>query len=159
MDLDSGLEHWPFICAGGSDARADNEPGVGKGTVEKQGRLLSELNTQWTVIGAEHVAADESAFKTRAQRWRDEEVIDAPADVPAAHVSHRTPPGIMSAAFLELPESIHKTRFDERAEPGAFFQCETMVSNIGLGIGQIEFGVRHVEVTAEDDRLFPLQLL
>src|SRR2546421_4547402 len=111
------------------------------------------------MVGAEHVAANKSALETRAQGGRDEEVINTPADIALANAGHRAPPGIVSAAFLEFAEGIEKTRFDERAESSAFFECEAMAASIGSWIGQIELSVCHVKIAAEDHRFFPFQFL
>src|ERR1700688_2255410 len=107
------------------------------------------------MIGADHVAANKSALKTRAERWRNEEVIDTPADIPLADIRHRTPPGIMPATFLAFPEGIHKTRFDECAEPSAFFRRDPVVADVCFRVRQVQFGVGYVEVPAENDRFFP----
>src|SRR6266568_4896746 len=63
-----------------------------------------DLDSDRTVVGAQHVAAEEGAFETRAQGLGDQEVIDAPADIPGAGAGHDAPPGVMSTGFLEFAE-------------------------------------------------------
>ena len=46
---------------------------------------------------------------------------------------------------------------EERAEPGPLLQCESMAPHISLGVGQIQLGVRHIKIPAEDHRFFPFQ--
>ena len=64
----------------------------------------------------------------------------------------------MSAAFLKFAERVNKPGFHKCAKPGAFFRSETVVVNIGFGIGKIHFRVRHIEVTAKNHGLFLFQL-
>src|SRR6266516_6193942 len=105
------------------------------------------------MIGAEDFLADESALQPRTQGGADEEIIDAPADVPGAGIRHRAPPAVMTAALLEFAEGVDEARLHRRAEAGAFFGGESMVLYVCLRIGQIDFGVRHVEIAAENYRL------
>src|SRR6267143_3982824 len=56
----------------------------------------SNFNPHGTMIGAADLGADEGPFKARAQGDGDEEVIDAPSDIPGAGVGHRTPPSVMA---------------------------------------------------------------
>ena len=65
----------------------------------------AKLNTHRAMVTARHLGADERAFETRAQSGAEEEVVNAPADVPGAGVAHLTPPGVMPAAFLKLTET------------------------------------------------------
>jgi hypothetical protein len=111
------------------------------------------------MIGSKDIAADESSFQSRTQRRREKKVVDAPADIPGADASHRAPPSVMSAAFLEFAESIDESGFHERVEASAFFGCEAVIAHVRLGIGEVELGVRHIEITAEDDRLLAIELL
>jgi hypothetical protein len=49
------------------------------------------------------------------------------------------------------------TNFYKRAKPSAFFRRETVVVDIGFGIGKVNFRVRHVEVTAKNHGFFLFQ--
>src|SRR5258705_472065 len=82
--------------------------------------------------------------------------IDPPADVPGARVGHGTPPGVMPPALLEFAESVDEAGFDEGAETGAFLDGEPVIANVGLGIGEVNLGVGHVEITAKYDRFLAL---
>src|SRR5438477_5085693 len=105
------------------------------------------------MIGAEDFLADESAFQPRTQGGADEEIIDAPADVPGARVQKWRPPGEMAAVFLELTEGVAKARLHQRAEAGPFLGREPVVFYVGLRVGEVDFSVRHIEVAAENHRL------
>ena len=109
------------------------------------------------MVAVHHVRANEGAFEARAQRFGDEKIINAPADVPRARAGHRTPPGVMSPARLEFAEGVHESRVHERAEAVALLDGETVVADVGLGVRQVNLGVRHIEVAAKDDGLFLLQ--
>src|ERR1017187_1760669 len=109
------------------------------------------------MIAAHHFGADEGAFETWTQRGTDEEIVNAPANVPRTRAGHRTPPGVMSPALFKFAERVHETRLDERPETGAFLRRETVVVNVGLRVGEVNFRVRHIEVAAENYGLFLLQ--
>src|ERR1051326_173735 len=65
----------------------------------------------------------------------------------------------MPAAGLELAESVEEPGLYERGETGSFLGSKAVMIDIGLGMGKVEFGVRHIEVTAEDDRFLLFKLL
>ncbi len=111
------------------------------------------------MIAAHDVGENRGAFEAQAQRLRDEEVIQPPPDVPLAGRSHRTPPGVMLRAFLELTERIHKTRRHKRIEARPFFRGETVVLHVGFGIRKVDLRMCDVQVPAPDDGFFLLQLL
>src|SRR5471030_1703926 len=110
------------------------------------------------MVAVHHMRADEGAFEPRPQRFGDEKIINAPADVSRARAGHRTPPGVMSPARLEFAEGVHEARANERAEAVALLDGETVVADVGLGIREVNLGVCHVEVAAENYGLFLLQL-
>src|SRR6266516_7443851 len=103
------------------------------------------------MVGALHFGPDEGAFEARAEGGADEEVVDAPTYIPGPDTGHRTPPGVMPAVGLEFAEGVEEPGLHESGEPGSFLGREAMVFHVCLGIGEVEFGVRHVEVAAEDD--------
>ena len=111
------------------------------------------------MVGAFHVGADEGPFEARAQRLRDKEIVNAPADVPGAGIGEGRPPGVMPAAALEFTKGVEEAGFQEGAKAGAFLGRETVVLQVGLRVGEINFGVRHVEVAAEDHRFAAFELL
>ena len=105
------------------------------------------------MIAAQRVRADERGTQLRAQRGTDEKVIDAPADIARAHTGHRTPPRVMATAFLELTKRIYESGAHDGIKPGAFLGREAVVPRVGFWVRQIQFGVRHVQVTTENHRL------
>src|SRR5919108_4758412 len=122
------------------------------------GRLVSrrglsiDFYAHRAMVGALHLGADEGALEAGTQRLRDQEKVDAPADVPVAGPGHGAPPRVMAAAFLELAEGVEETRLHKRVEAGAFFGREPVVPDIGLGVGEVKFSVRHVQVAAKNHR-------
>src|SRR6266403_2949407 len=68
------------------------------------------------------------------------------------------PPRIVSVTLREEPEGVDETGIHQILESPAFFVRETLLAAIRLGVGQIELGMRHIEVAAENDRLGLLQL-
>src|ERR1043166_329108 len=110
------------------------------------------------MVRAEHVSADERAFEPRAQGSGNEEVINAPTNVPLPHARHRAPPGVMTAARLEFAKGVKEAGLNEGAETGPLFGREPMVADVGFGIGEVELRMSDIQVAAENDRLGSLQL-
>src|ERR1041385_399673 len=81
---------------------------------------LRDLDSHRAMIRAFHVRTDEGFLQSRSQRGADQEVIDAPADVPLARAGQRTPPRVMAAALLEFAEGVDEARAHERIEARAF---------------------------------------
>ena len=111
------------------------------------------------MIAAGDVGKNRGAFKSRAQRLRDKEIIQSPTDVSRAGRAHRTPPRVMLRTFLEFAEGVHEAGGHERIEAGAFFRRETVVLHVGLRIREINLRVRHVQIATPDDGLFLFELL
>src|ERR1039458_4754112 len=120
-------------------------------------RLL-KFDADRAVIAAQHIRPDEGTFESRAQHGADEEVVNAPANVPGTRAGHLAPPGVMSPALFEFAEGVEETGAHEGAETGAFLGCEAVVVDVGLRVREVNFRVRHVEVAAEDHGFFLFQL-
>ena len=65
----------------------------------------------------------------------------------------------MPAASLEFAKRVEEAGLQEGAKAGAFLGREAVVLQVGLRVGEINFGVRHVEVAAEDHRFSAFELL
>ena len=63
----------------------------------------------------------------------------------------------MAVALLEQAEGIDEPGIDEVLKAAAFLGRESFLASIGLRIGQIELGMRDVQIAAENDRLLALQ--
>src|SRR6266545_2640606 len=111
------------------------------------------------MVAAQYVGADEGAFEARAQRGAEQEIINAPPNVSGAYAGHLTPPGVMPAAFLEFAKRVEEAGLHERAEAGAFLGREAVVLDVGFGVGEVNLGVRRIEIAAEDYRIFLFQFL
>src|ERR1044072_1212988 len=111
------------------------------------------------MIGTLYIGADEGAFEAGTEGGTDEEVVDAPTHIPRANSGHGAPPGVMSAAGFELAESVDEPGLPARRETSPFLGRKAVMVGIGPGIRQVQFGVRHIEVTAEDDRFYLFKFL
>ena len=58
---------------------------------------------------------------------------------------------------MPVAERIHEARLHQPSEPTPFLDREPMVADVGLGIGQIDFLMGHIEVSAKNHRLAGLQ--
>jgi len=109
------------------------------------------------VVAAEDFGEYPGFFEARAEAFGDEEVVEAPADVPRAGGAEDAPPGVVSPALFEFAEGVEEAGIDEGSEAVAFFNGEAVVADVGLGVGEVDLGVSDVEVAAEDDGLFLFQ--
>src|SRR3989344_5390486 len=87
------------------------------------------------------------------QSLAHEEVIYAPAHISRPGVGEVRPPAVVSVAFGEEPECVHKSRVNYRVNALPLLFRETMFALVGLWVGQIVRRVRYVEVSAENNRL------
>src|SRR6266436_5112240 len=111
------------------------------------------------MVGAKNLWANEGVLEARTQQAGDQEIINAPADVPVAHTAHGAPPCVMAAARLKFAEGVNEAGFDKGAEASSFLGRESVIAFVRLGVGEVQLGVRDVEIAAEDDGLFALQHL
>src|SRR5215469_7072360 len=124
---------------------------------EKEHLIISSRLLQFypyrTMVGAGNITSDKRPFKPRSKSGRNQKVIYTPSNIPSAGAVERTPPGVMAAGLFKLSKSIHETSFDICCETGPFLGRETVGPHVGLGIGEVQLGMRHVEVAAKNHRL------
>src|SRR5262249_53503954 len=113
------------------------------------------LQSDRTVIAPHYLRADPRAAERLPHFFRCDEIIDAPPDVSRPAVHHLAPPRIVSAARLELPESVDETRVEQPGKVIALLVGESGVAAVGLRVREVDLLVRNVEVAAENDRLLP----
>src|SRR5688572_18735797 len=73
-------------------------------------------------------------------------VVDSPSDVARARIREVAPPRIVAVALGEDAERVDEPGVDEILEARAFFVRESLLAAIRLGIREIVFGVRDVEI-------------
>src|SRR6185437_9509774 len=122
-------------------------------------RLSSaQRDTDGTVITTHHVGMDLRALHGRPERPGDDEIVDSPSDIALTRIRELTPPGVVPVALLEQAEGVDEARIEEVLKALALLVGEALAAAVGLGIGEIELGVRHIQVAAENDRLAPFEL-
>ena len=109
------------------------------------------------MVAAEDFGEDVGFFQPGAEALGDEEIVEAPADVPSAGGAEDAPPSVMSPALFKFAEGIEETSVYKGGEAVAFLDGEAVVANVGLGVGKVDLGVGDVEVAAKDDGLFLFQ--
>src|SRR3989344_7213769 len=92
------------------------------------------------------------------ERLRGTEIIDPPADVLFSSIEHVAPPGVMAGVFGEQPERVQEARIENPAKALPLFVCEAGVLPVGFRMRQVTLLVCHIQITAENYRLFLLQL-
>jgi len=84
----------------------------------------------------------------------DKEVIDPPADVARPGIGRHRPPRILFwQVWMKVSERINITCFHDPINPGSFFGQKAGGVLVCPGMGQVDFLVRRVDITAENDCL------
>src|SRR3984893_2917627 len=122
-------------------------------------RLCIERNADRAMIAPHHGGMDLGALHRVAQLPRDENVVDSPPDVACPGIGEMTPPRVVPVTLGEQPKGVDEACLHEILESLALFVGETLLAAIRLGVGQIELGMRHIEVAAKNDRLGLFELL
>src|SRR6187402_1643423 len=116
--------------------------------------LKIERDAYRAVIRTHDLDVDFRFLHLLFQRFGYEHVVDSPSHVARARVCEMTPPRVVAVALRENAEGIYETGVDEILETLTFLVRETLLAAIRFRVCQIEFGVRDVEIAAEDHRLF-----
>ena len=87
----------------------------------------------------------------------DEEVVDAPARILLASMEAVAPPAVLHLVRVDDAEAVGKARRQKFGHLGPLLVGEARALPVGLGVFDVHFGVGHIQVTAEDDRLFRVQ--
>lgn len=126
--------------------------GAGAGSKAEGGRLDFEFDADGAMVGAHDFGLDKRAPDSGHEILGDEDVVDAPADVPRAAVAPGVPVGVGVALFgVEGAEGVDVAAFDDAGDPGAFLGEEPGALEGLLGAGDVELGVGDVEVAHEDE--------
>ena len=87
--------------------------------------------------------------------FRDAKVIDTPSDITLTRGGTVGPPSIAFGGIgVEVAKAVDKASFDDGVETGSLFVSKARVLSISLRIGEINFGVSDVKVTAKNNRFY-----
>ena len=64
----------------------------------------------------------------------------------------------MPVTLREQAKGVHEARVDEVLKARTLFVGEPLLAAVRFRVGQVEFGMRYIEVAAENDRLALFQL-
>ena len=122
--------------------------------------LCSDSNRNRTMVGAVDVGVDGGTFNAFDKFGGDEEVVEAPADVPVARAGEEVPIGIcVFHIWMEMAEGVHIACTYDLIYPGAFFGEKAGIFFIFFRPREVDLLVGGVHVAAKDDRLLLAQLL
>ncbi|MNV47235.1 hypothetical protein D3C71_1390950 [compost metagenome] len=111
------------------------------------------------------VAAHNGAFDARflygaCQPGGHEKIVDPPAHIPLSDLRHIGPPGIhITLVRIQVAECIDETGFQQLGHFAPLLIREARIAHICLGVLQIDFTMRHIEIPAYDYGLVPVELL
>ena len=88
---------------------------------------------------------------------RDDKVVDAPARILFAGMETVAPPAVLDLFRVEQAEAVGEPCRQQLGHLGALLIGKARAHPVGLGVLDVDLGVRHVQVAAEDHRLFRVQ--
>ena len=87
----------------------------------------------------------------------NDKIVDAPARVLFPRVEAVAPPAVLHLVRVHHPEAVRKTCRQQLGHFGALLIGKACAHAVGLGVFDIHLGVRHVQIAAQDHRLFCVQ--
>src|SRR6202142_3732756 len=113
-----------------------------------QGRSV-QLEPHRAVVAAHHLRADPRAPERRAKPLGGHAIVDPPPYVPGPAAGHLAPPAVVPRPLLELPERVPEAGVEQPVEALALLVREAGVAPVCPRIRQVDLGVGHVQVAAE----------
>src|SRR5690348_7301076 len=102
---------------------------------------------------------DVSILNLGFQTCRYQDVVYAPADVALTSIGKMAPPSVVAFTLMEQTECIYKTGIHEVLETLALLIGKTFLAYVAFVVCQVIGRVRHIQVTAKNDRLGFFELL
>lgn len=107
------------------------------------------------MIAAQDIGVDGGAFDVVFPYAGDEEVVDSPSHVSFSGFGKVAPPGVgVFFIGMEVTEGVGEAGGKEVCHTASFFIGEAGIFMVGGGVGDIDVFVGHVQVAAENHRLF-----
>lgn len=101
------------------------------------------------MIRSHLVGMDLGTDYTISYSFASHPVVNPPTYVASASVCPVCPPTIVAVALGEFAKCIDVTCCFKCVKTCAFFVGEPMFANVSLGVSQVVFGMRNVQITAE----------
>ena len=123
--------------------------------------LHSSLKQEFhrTMVAAHDIGVYPGVFDALKQTLGGDEVVDAPTCIPLAGTEAVTPPGIGDLFGIERAEGVDESFGKEFREFLPLLDGEAGVAEVGLGVLDVNLLMGHIEVTAVDDGLLPVEAL
>src|SRR5215471_7551495 len=144
----------------GDPGRVSSRIPAGVSEAKAARRASVELERDGAVVRALHRREDTRGAHACAKLVANEEIVDAPADVPRPRAGLEIPPRVVSGVSGEEPERVVVPAGDEPAHPGALDRHEAGVPLVLPRAREVERGVGGIDVSADHDALaLPAQVL
>ena len=98
------------------------------------------------MIGAFVFFVDFGGFEILLEGFRNEEVVDAPANVVFASFTPMAPPSVTLFFWVQGTKSIDKVGIDEISDSLSFFVGKASVVVVGLGTSKIDLVMSGIEI-------------
>lgn len=116
------------------------------------------LDADGAVVAACDVGMDSGGAELRQQAFGNQKIVDAPAHVLLACAAPVAPPAVGARGVgVEGAEGVDEARVKQACHGLALGIGEAGVVSVTFGIGQVDFAVRHVHISADYHRFVRVQ--
>ena len=108
------------------------------------------------MVASEYFGMDACTGEGGGKAFRDQKIVDTPAGVLLACLETIAPPAVgIGLVGMEMAEGVYKTALEQEGHLLALLIREAGIATVGLGVLEVDFLVRHIEVATDNNR-FPL---
>src|SRR3989344_6766975 len=111
------------------------------------------------MVGTIHIGMDPRGANLGFQCLTYEEIVDPPTNIACPSIAEIGPPRVMSFTLCKQTKRVHESCLKKFVYPFALLLCEAMLALIGVRVREIVRRVGNIQVPAENNRLFLLELL
>src|SRR3989344_2193000 len=111
------------------------------------------------MVGTIHIGMDPRGANLGFQCLTYEEIVDPPTNIACPGIAEIGPPRVMSFTLRKQTKRVHESCIKKSVNPFPLLLCEAMLTLVGVRIREIVRRVGNIEISAEDNRLFLLELL
>ena len=101
-----------------------------------------------------HHIIDEKRFESLGQ----DEIVESPADIWSARIPHVAPIGILHSFRVQVAERVEIAIAKNVSEALALLNCEAGAAKVRVRVANVDSVVRHVQITAPNDRFLLVQI-
>ena len=111
------------------------------------------------MVAALHIHQNLGLFDLWGQPVRYQEIVNAPACVPLSCAEPHAPPAVHAGGIrVQVAEAIGKASGQQLVQLAALLVLKARSTAVGAGVLQVNILMGHVQISAQDHRLFAVQV-